>query len=299
MKKIEKIIVKCFFCNKEKQIYPCLNDDRKHFCNKECKNLYQKGKKLSEEIRKKISISTKGEKNGNFGKRWSIDQRIRSSEISKNRFADSEMRYKAGSANRGKKFSEEKIFAMHGYRKYYSKVIHTIETKKKISEASKKKFTKEFKEKLRKTNEELGYWTPLKDKSDKEIYYIQSNWKENMWNFISSSEEKLLLKELGVFNSRKNSKGVVRDHSYSRHSGFINSVFPEILRHPANLKILTNSSNIKKRQCKNIYIDDNSQSLIELFDKIRSYPLYWKEQEICLSLIKAYENGERWNRNTY
>ena len=43
-----------------------------------------------------------------------------------------------------------------------------------------------------------------------------------------------MLKTLGVFNSKTNVNGIVRDHIFSRAMGFKFKVFPEILRHPCN-----------------------------------------------------------------
>lgn len=90
-----------------------------------------------------------------------------------------------------------------------------------------------------------------------------------------------------MFNCRKNIGGVVRDHIYSRMSGFKNKVFPEILRHPCNCQILLHSDNIKKQ---------DGITLNELFNKIKKYKGTWKEHKLCLTLIKRFENGETWKR---
>ena len=47
-----------------------------------------------------------------------------------------------------------------------------------------------------------------------------------MFDIITDSNQQKLLKEFGIFNSYSNTKGVVRDHMYSRLSGFKNGVFP-------------------------------------------------------------------------
>lgn len=83
---------------------------------------------------------------------------------------------------------------------------------------------------------------------------------------------------------------------YSRKSGFINGVFPELLRHPCNCQIITHFNNVSKAQTKvnNRYTDNDSHTLQELFSKILNYSGEWKEQQLCLHLIEKYNNGERW-----
>lgn len=82
--------------------------------------------------------------------------------------------------------------------------------------------------------ESLGKWIPKELKTDYEVYYEESNWKYRMFDLIEDKSQLDMLNQFGVFNSLTNSKGVVRDHIYSRHSGFIQRVFPEIMRHPCN-----------------------------------------------------------------
>ena len=82
--------------------------------------------------------------------------------------------------------------------------------------------------------EQRGHWIPKDKKSDVQIYYQEANWIAGMFDLIEDEIQLSELKQLGVFNAYTNTKGVVRDHMYSRHSGFINGVFPEIMRHPCN-----------------------------------------------------------------
>jgi hypothetical protein len=206
-----------------------------------------------------------------------------------------ERRWKSGSANRGKKFNQERINKMHENRSSESySHSHTFETKNKIGELSKAKFTKEFSDKLRKTMEERGYWVPLDQKSDFEVYYLAANWKERMWDKTSNKDQILLLEKLGVFNCKTNTKGVVRDHIFGRLSGFELGIFPEILRHPCNCQIITHSDNVRKK--KNRYIDRNDLTLDELFGMINSYDQEWLEQKLCIQLIREYKKGKRWKR---
>ena len=166
---------------------------------------------------------------------------------------------------------------------------HTEENKKIIGKKSKEKFTKDFKIKQRRTYEKLGYWIPLKEKDKYKLYFELCNWIDRMFD-LSNEQEKILIEEFNIFNNRTNTKGVVRDHMYSRRSGFDNMVFPEILRHPCNCQIILHSENVKKR-----FTKEDKISLQELFTKIKNYTNMWKEQKKCLSLIKEYENGKRFN----
>lgn len=104
-------------------------------------------------------------------------------------------------------------------------------------------------------------------------------------------EYKDLLETFGIYNSYSNTKGVVRDHRFSRQSGFELGVFPEILRHIENCEILEHSKNIRKR-----FKEKDSLSIDDLFKRIENTNHKWEEQELCLALIKEYKNGKRWKR---
>lgn len=273
-----KIVVRCNNCGNTIERYPSQVKKRnKFFCDKICDSEFNIGSN-----------------NPNYGNKWSEEQRFAQSQLIKTKVTD-EYRQKAGSANRGKKFSKDRIRGMHGHRtkESYSRLL-SEETKRKIGQKSKEKFTPEYNKKIRKQFEELGYWIPLENLDDKIIYYRLSDWIDKMFDLVENEEQLKLLSEKRLFHSKKNSKGVVRDHAYSRHSGFINKVFPEILRHPCNLQIITHSDNVKKRRGR--YIDADVITLNELFKKIGCYKHYWKEHKLVLSLIERYINGERWSR---
>jgi hypothetical protein len=174
---------------------------------------------------------------------------------------------------------------------------HTEKSKKEIGKKSSEKFTEEYNNKIRKIMEDSGIWIKLNEINDYKLYQKFSNWIEKMFDRIETSVELQLLKDYGVFNSKKNSKGVVRDHKYSRKSGFDKGVFPELLRHPMNCEIMLHSKNISKKQKR--YIDDDSQTLDDLFELIINYKGKWKEQNLCLQLIEKYKNGERYNKQNY
>lgn len=270
----------CLECKKEYYVKPS-QQQRSKYCCIECKGLYQ-------------SKNHKGSNNPNFGKSWTTEQRKNQSKIIKSKVNDI-YRDKAGSANRGKKFSKERIERMHGHRTFesYSRP-HTEETKKKIGQKSKEKFTENYKKNYRQKMESLGIWIPLEEKTDYEIYFKESDWIKPMFSELYD-EYKNLIESYGVFDAFKNTKGVVRDHAFSRKSGFDLGVPPEILRHIENCQIILHSDNVKKNVSKNISSD--SLTLEELLDKIENTKYTdWEEQEICLAKIKDYKNGKRWNR---
>jgi len=98
--------------------------------------------------------------------------------------------------------------------------------------------------------------------------------------------------ENDVFNGISNPHGIVRDHRFSRRSGFELKIFPEILRHPCNCEILKNADNISKGK-------NNSISLEELFKRIINYDKHWNEQSLCIYLISRYKEGYRYERKNY
>lgn len=212
----------------------------------------------------------------------------------KQRFIDHPEYKKLCACNLGKKLTETSRKLKEFYKTHHSHMYgktHSDECKKTIGKKSKLKFTKEFKIKMRKIFESKGMWIPLDQKNDKEIYYKESNWICRMYDLITDNNQIILLKERGIFNSKNNSIGVVRDHMYSRKSGFENRVFPEILRHPCNCQLIPRDVNTIKYFKNN----DNVLTLEELFIKIQNYNKKWCEQELVLQLIKDYKDGKRWN----
>ena len=246
------------------------------YCSLSCKSVYQ-------------SIHRRGEKNSNFGKKWNIDEKEKQSLLIKSK-VDDDYRQKAGAANRGKKFDDARIKSMHAHRSRESYIrSHNEDTRKRIGIKSKEKFTAEFKQKMREHNETSGRWIPLELKSDWELYKNESNWIDQMFDHINDIKQLSLLNELKVFHYKNNRNGIVRDHLYYRYDGFVNSLFPEILRHPANCQLLPHNLNAKKGT-------KSALTICELFDKINSYTEYWHEHQLCLKKIESYKNGNRWQR---
>lgn len=254
-----------------------------------------------------LKIQLKGENNPNYGHRWNEAQRKHQSEVVTENFKNNpELRYRCGATNRGKtKNTCEHLKRLSNTRKAAIasgkiNVSHPVSDKRKqeIGIMQKEFMNRpETKEYFRKMWEERGRWIPLSKKSSEKIYYEYANWIAPMFNICSESELSLI-KKLGIFNQKTNTKGVVRDHMYSRRSGFLNQVFPEILRHPCNCQIITHAENVSKAQKAKQYQDNDSQTLEELFEKIEHYDKPWIEQEICLDKIKRYRAGERW-QNPY
>ena len=182
-----------------------------------------------------------------------------------------------------------RVCAMKKVRKKYSRlnILHTEKTKKIIGKKSKAKFTKEYLIKQRETFEKLGLWIPLKDIEPYKLYCKKANWKENMVNYFSSYELKML-KKRGLY-SPKNSKGMVRDHRYSRFSGFKNKIPTILLRHPVNCQLISHGENVSKAHKGSRYEDGDSITLQKLFKLINGFNKKWNEQEECLKMIKEYK----------
>lgn len=267
----------CDVCGKEFERY-VYEEKLRYFCGKRC-----------------MGIGSTGANNPNFGNKWTAEQKAAHGAYIKQFYADNpDIAHRCGSANRGKKFSSELIQKMHGHRSRESYQHYpSDDTRKIIGAKSAAKWTDEYKQQNRAKREALGQWIPLEQKSDWEIYQKLANWKCRMWDTVDGAKE--MLDTHGIFNYRTNTKGVVRDHIYSRKSGFFEGVFPEILRHPANCQVILHTENVAKKSQR--YVDRNDITLEQLFENIRQYNKPWDEQELVLQLIQDYENGKRYQRN--
>jgi hypothetical protein len=172
---------------------------------------------------------------------------------------------------------------------------HSEESKKIIGEKSREKFTEEFKGKFYQTMVERGIWTAKEDLDPYKFYREISNWNCNVLNFGIVGVEKI--KEFGFYNGKTNKNGLVRDHRFSRKSGFDLGVFPEILRHPVNCELISHGDNIRKRQSKSINAD--SISVEDLFGLIKNFEGEYQEHDLCLERIKDYDDGKRYKRSSY
>jgi len=73
-----------------------------------------------------------------------------------------------------------------------------------------------------------------------------------------------LLQKFGMYDKRVNKTGVVRDHIISVHYGYIHSIDPKIISHPANCQFLVHKDNAKKSMKCDITVD-------ELMERIRKW----------------------------
>lgn len=145
--------------------------------------------------------------------------------------------------------------------------VLSYRTKQLIGVGSAKKFTPEFKKKRREAFEKLGYWIPLTNLPARALYFKQSNWTKEINK---------------IFVGHGDTLGLVRDHKYSRQSGFLNSIAPILMRHPVNCELLTHAQNITKH-----FTNKDSISLAELIDKVLNYKGEWEEQKECVAIIKT------------
>jgi hypothetical protein len=187
-----------------------------------------------------------------------------------------------------KKLETEELRRQNGFRKTY-----TQEGREKLSKASSKRYTEEYKKAIRVKYEEKGTWTKLKELEDYEFYKRVSHWKSQVLTENTIGVEKL--KHGNLYSKTRDKNDLVRDHMFSRRQGFTEKVFPEILRHPANCQLLTHVDNLNKSKTTN----DSSLTLEELFSRIKQWTLIHEEHSKCLELIEKYCNGERYNKSNY
>ena len=239
-----------------------------------------------------------GEGNPNFGKKWTEEKKKEQSEIIKSKI-DNEYRKNCAKGMKGKTVTEsDKLKRKKTIKKNiengYVRPKMSDETKNKIGLKSASKFTDEYKQKIRKINEDKGVWVKLENKKDYIFYRELSNWDGLILNNNIIGIEKL---KNNSFYSKKirNKNTIVRDHIFGRKNGFNNSVFPEIVRHPANCQLITHSENIKKSLTEN----DSEMGIDELFEKIINWEDYYFEQELCVKLISDYKNGFRYVKEDY
>jgi hypothetical protein len=299
MKRVQRILIKCDFCEKEFEKY---EKDLKptNYCSSDCHHKSKKGKSVSNETKQKISLKCSGKNNGMFGKHHSIETCKDISDKAKNHYEENpELRYICGNSrlNKDEKKRIGKLWGANRTKESREGHFHSDESKKIIGKKSSAKFTSEYKKRVRKKLEENGKLIPMDMMDDYLLYKQFSNWKERMIDLIDDEKQLILLSEHGIFNCKTNKKGTVRDHMFSRYSGWKNGVFPELIRHPCNCEILLHGDNLRKK--KGWHGDTDSQTFEELVGKIQNFNKKWKEQSVCIELIKKYNQGLRYNKQTY
>lgn len=201
--------------------------DEKKFCNRSCSGQYNnKGRKLSEDTKNKIRIK-------NLGKTY--PNRIRKEKI----------------------VTENKKICIKIVYEKNSCEINNDKTKKIIQHKEIKlrkcRFCKEEKLMLKHKIicEECGikyykHYRPLC-----EFDFKISKYKEEF--------DLSLVNEYGWYsptNKRNNIDGVSKDHTYSVKDGFINKIDPNIIKHPANCKLMKHIDNNKKKTQSLITLDE-------------------------------------------
>lgn len=288
-KKSKKLCKECY--NKKHEIV-CLS------CNKKYEFTAHHFIKLNKKTFNCKKCSLKGSGNPNYGKKWDETKKIEQSNLIKSK-VDDEYRLKCSKGMKGKVVLEStKKLKNETMMKRYGKLSlssgHDELTRKKIGIKSKEKFTKEYLKKIRKINEDNGTWIPKNKKDDYLFYRDLSNWKNLIINENIIGFEKLKL--YSFYNkSYRNKDSLVRDHMYGRKSGFKLGVFPEIIRHPANCRLISHSENIVKSKNN----DDCVITLEELFEKIKNWKFPYEEQEKCIIFVEKYEKGFRYCKKDY
>lgn len=288
----KKSKILCGECYNKKHTIVCTN------CNRSCNFTPHHFLKLDVLSFKCKKCKLNGEGNPNFGKKWSESKKIKQSILIKSK-VDENYRLSCSKGMKGKQVSEEtKKMKNETMLKTYGKLSlsngHNELTKKKIGLKSKEKFTKEYNKKIRKLNEEKGFWIPLNKKNDYKFYRELSNWKSLKINENIVGYEKLKLYNFYDKNNR-NKDSLVRDHMYGRKNGFNMGVYPELIRHPANCQLISHSENIKKSKKDN----DSVITLDELFDKIINWSDFYEEQENCIIFVEEYKKGLRYSKQNY
>lgn len=265
----------CVECNAEFWRYPSGARTAK-FCSKDCKTRWQR-------------VNFRGEANPNYGGGgWSDESKAKNSARMKERMAVPELRAMSA-ANKGRVFSEETRLRMsEAHKRYYEQnepVPHTAEIRALIGRKSSAKFTPEYNEKVRAHMVELGHWRAEVDIPDIEKHYKASNWIRPMWDLANDADKQRLFLA-GTWHYHFNKEGLVRDHAYSRSSGFRANVPPIIMRHPANLRLISHGENVSKEMSKSSSHD--SVTLDELLRAIDAWTGEWFEQQDCIEAVAAY-----------
>jgi hypothetical protein len=258
-------------------------------CKRSDKNSYKSV--WTDERREEYSKKFLGENNPRYGVEWTEEQKLSASILKQKQYDEIDgYRHQVGSSNRGVKFSEERIEAMHGHRSSDSySHPHTEDTKKLIGKKSAAKWTDEFKKSFRKIMEDNGHWIRLEDKEPYDLYYKDANWIGSMMEFLNE-EELLALSKFGLFHQISNSKGWVRDHIVPRMVGYEFSLPVQLLRHPANLKFVSHGDNIKKGFVDRKLTETEKRDTIQhLFERIINFDQEWQEHEWCLEFIRSKE----------
>lgn len=148
--------------------------------------------------------------------------------------------------------------------------IHSEETKNKIRNKLKKNKIKIKKERLCKNCKNIVGFRKTICEDCKKMYYKyyrpNAEFQFNI-NLYKDKFEFDLIEKHGWYspsNKGNNLNGVSKDHLYSVKDGFINNIDTEIIKHPANCKLMIHNENNKKNS-------NSSITLEELLERIKSW----------------------------
>lgn len=101
------------------------------------------------------------------------------------------------------------------------------------------------------------------NKTEKERYYLDCVFRFGIDDF-KRVEGFDLIEKYGMYSAPDNLDGVARDHMVSRHYGWVHNIPPEVIRHPANCRIIKQRENSSKGEECCITID-------ELYERIKNW----------------------------
>lgn len=102
-----------------------------------------------------------------------------------------------------------------------------------------------------------------KNKNEKDRYYHDCAFRFGLDDF-KRVEGFDLIQKYGMYSAPDNLDGVARDHMVSRHYGWTHNIPPEVIRHPANCRIISQRENSSKGEKCCITVE-------ELYERIKNW----------------------------
>ena len=101
------------------------------------------------------------------------------------------------------------------------------------------------------------------NKDEKELYYLNCAFRFGLDDF-KRVEGFDLIQKYGMYSVPDNLDGVARDHMVSRYYGWTHNIPPEVIRHPANCRIINQRENSSKGE-------DCCITIEELYERIKNW----------------------------
>ena len=101
------------------------------------------------------------------------------------------------------------------------------------------------------------------NKDEKELYYLNCSFRFGL-DDLKRVEGFDLIQKYGMYSVPDNLDGVARDHMVSRYYGWTHNIPPEVIRHPANCRIIKQRENSSKGK-------DCSITVEELYERIKNW----------------------------